>query len=212
MVIRPIRAVGLDLSTAATAVASTHDAYGQPFLSVFTVPDTAKRPLHEQVALIKRAVRRVCGIGSARTNPDAPDLPDIVLIEGTFSREGAPAQDYPLHAVHACVKQLLWEKRIPYKDVSPGTVKIWATGRGDMRGPSKVTKRDVVSAIIAAYGKAMLINPADDNQADAVALLSMVCAQYGQAIVETPSLPGKPQSHRRALKNANPWPDVDLTR
>jgi crossover junction endodeoxyribonuclease RuvC len=201
--IRPLRMVALDLSTAATGVASTHDPYGQPFLSVFTVPGTAKRPLHEQIALIKRAVRRTCGLGSARTNPDAPDLPDLVVIEGTFSRASGPGQDYPLHALHACIKQALWDRKIPYVDVSNGTVKMWATGTGATSGPNKVTKDKVVAAIIANYGKTITINPADDNQCDAVALLTLGMEKYGQPI--GPYVSDKPR--RRAFKNVA-WPGL----
>lgn len=204
---RALRAVALDLSPKATAIGSTHDSRGEPFLSVFTIPGTAGRPLHEQIAAIETVIRRQCGgAGAVYTY-----RPDVVIIEGTFSRDNGHASDYPLHALHANVKQWLWRRSIPYVDVSPGTLKIWATGRGDMRGPAKVTKRDVVAGIIAAYGNHLLINPADDNQADAVGLLSMVCAQYGQPIAEIPHLPGKANSHRRALKNVTGWPVLDLS-
>lgn len=204
--LRPLRMAALDLSTAATGIASTHDPHGQPFLSVFTVPGTAKRPLHEQIAVIKRSVRRVCGIGSARTNPVAPDYPDLVLVEGTFSRDGAHASDYPLHAVHATVKQLLWEKRIPYVDVSNGTVKVWATGSGATRGVNKVTKDKVVAAIIANYGGVMTINPRDDNQCDAVSLLTLGMAYYGQPIGSyVPDV-----KRRAAFKNVQ-WPALNLS-
>lgn len=199
--IRPLRMVGLDLSTAATGVASTHDPYGVPFLSTFTVPDTAKRPLHEQIAVIKRAVRMVCGVSRTRTDPDTPDTPDLVVIEGTFSRDGAHASDYPLHAVHATVKQLLWEKHIPYVDVSNSALKVWATGSGATRGVNKATKDKIVSAVIAAYGSHMHINPRDDNQADAVALLTLGLAKYGQPLAPYGKL------NAAAFKSPK-WPDL----
>lgn len=195
---RSLRMVALDLSLAATAIAATHDPDGVPFLSVFTVPDTACRLLHEQTALIERRVRRSCGWGPAGT----VWVPDVVVIEGTFSREGAHKSDYPLHHLHANIKQWLWRRRIPYVDVSPSTVKLWATGSGSNRGATKVTKRPVVEAIIATYGNHLLINPRDNNQTDAVALLSLGLYAYGQPLTEPPSL-----NHKKALKSVK-WPTL----
>lgn len=197
--IRPLRVVGLDVSNAATAIAATHDRHGQPFLSVFTVPDTAARPLHEQVATIERSVRRACGwTGSA----DGWVRPDVVVFEGTFSRPGG--SDYPLHALHGNLKQWMWRHHIPYVDVAPSTVKLWATGSGSQRGATKVTKAPVVEAILATYGSYLLINPRDNNQTDAVALLTMGLAAYGQPLTEPPSL-----NHRKALKTPK-WPTLPL--
>lgn len=196
--IRPLRMVALDLSTAATGIASTNDPDGVPFPHTYTVPGTAGRPLHEQIALIKRSVRRSCGW---RPGHGAVWVPDLVVIEGTFSRNNAHASDYPLHALHACVKQALWDRKIPYVDVSNGTVKMWATGTGATSGPNKVTKDKVVAAVIANYGKTITINPADDNQCDAVALLTLGMEKYGQPI--GPYVSDKPR--RRAFKNIA-WP------
>jgi crossover junction endodeoxyribonuclease RuvC len=196
-VIRPLRMVGLDLSTAATAIASTHDPRGEPFLSVFTIPGTSGRPLHEQIAAILHVTRRSCG----QTIPASMWRPDLVVIEGTFSREGAHASDYPLHALHACVKQWLWNRSIPYVDVSPSTLKVWATGRGGS-AKDKVLKKHVVEAVIATYGAHVLINPKDDNCADGVALLTLGLAAYGQPLTEVPT------SHRRAIKVVK-WPVIE---
>lgn len=193
----PLRLVALDLSNAATAIAATHDPNGLPFLSVYTVPGTAKRPLHDQVHVISHHVRRACGAASG--SRPAGMRPDLVVIEGTFSRPGG--SDYPLHALHSDVRQWLWRKEIPYVVIAPLTLKMWATGSGSVRGASKVTKRMVVAAIIATYGKLLSINPADDNQTDAVALLTLGKAAYGQPLAEV-SL-----NHRRAIKS-QPWPTL----
>jgi crossover junction endodeoxyribonuclease RuvC len=196
--LRPLRFVGLDLSMVATAIAATHDPQGRPFLSVFTVPGTAGLGLHEQIARIERAVRSSCGGGHARLNPDSPDLPDLVVIEGTFSRSGAHASDYPLHALHANVKQWLWRHRIPYVNAAPATLKVWTTGNG------AATKRQVIEHVVADYGRHLTIPPNDDKACDAVGLLSMGLAKYGQPLNETPP-PG-----RRALKSVN-WPSLNLS-
>ena len=202
--IRPLRAVALDLSTAATAVAATNDTEGRPFLHTFTIPGTAGRPLHEQCATIEWVVRRACGFRAA-ADGGPTWVPDVVTVEGTFSRDGAHTSDYPLHHLHANIKQWLWRRRIPYVDVAPATLKVWMVGRG--RG---VTKRESTAAVIAAYGKHLNINPADDNQADAAALLAMTLYAYGQPLCDPPSLPRKPNSHLRALKGLS-WPSVDLS-
>lgn len=199
--IRPLRAVTLDLSTSATAVAATHDPAGDPFLNVFTIPGTAGRPLHEQCAAIEYVVRRACGY---RAGVGTLWVPGVVTVEGTFSRTAGPAQDYALHHLHANIKQWLWRRSIPYVDVANTTLKVWMVGRG--RG---VTKRESTAAVVAAYGRFLHINPADDNQADAAALLAMTLHAYGQPLCDPPYLPGKPNSHLRALKGIE-WPSVRL--
>lgn len=183
--IRPLRVVTLDLSNKATAVASTHDPDGRPFLSTFTIPDTDGRPLHEQIARIEAKVRRCCGWGPSGT----VWVPDVVTIEGTFSRVGG--SDYPLHALHGNVKQWLWRRRIPYVDVAPATLKLWATGSGATHGVNKTTKDKVVAAIIAQYGRLITINPRDDNQCDAVGLLTLTLAKYGQPLTSWSQAQGR---------------------
>lgn len=188
----PLRVVALDLSNKATAIAATHDSAGRPRLAVQTVPGTDGLPTHEQIDRIEMAVRRACGFGSANA-AIGRGQPDVVAIEGTFSRPGA--SDYPLHALHGNVRQWLHRRGIPYVLIAPKTVKVWATNNGD------ATKREMVEKVIATYGRLLLINPADDNQADAMALLSMALAFYGQPLVDT-EIPG-----RRALKVPS-WPEL----
>jgi crossover junction endodeoxyribonuclease RuvC len=198
--IRPLRAVALDLSTAATAIASTHTSTGEPRLSVRTI-DTAKRPLHMQTDLIDVQVRQACGFGSGNRLLGR-GFADLVVIEGTFSRQSS--SDYPLHHVRACVTQWLARQGIPYVDVAPATVKVYATGSGATSGANKVTKDKVISAVIAAYGRLLHIPPTDDNCADAVTLLALGLDAYGQPLATMPD------SHRRAL-NSVKWPKLDLS-
>lgn len=193
----PLRVVGLDLSNKATAIAATHDPNGQPFLTVYTVPGTGGRDLHEQIHVISHHIRRACGAASG--SRPAGRKPDLVVIEGTFSRPGG--SDYPLHALHSDVRQWLWRQEIPYAVVAPTTVKMWATGSGSVRGASKVTKQMVIAAVIATYGALVSVNPADDNQTDAVALLTLGLAAYGQPLATVTN------NHRRAIKS-QPWPTL----
>jgi crossover junction endodeoxyribonuclease RuvC len=189
--IRPLRMVALDLSTAATAIAATHDPRGEPFLSTFTIPGTGGRPLHEQIAAISHVVRRSCGWAPHGTVWQ----PDLAVIEGTFTRMNG--SDYPLHALHSYIKQWLWQRSIPYVDVAPTTLKVWATGNGNALKPQ------VIAAMIATYGHLVSIDPKDDNQADALALLTMGMFKYGQPIADAPL------AHRRALKPVV-WPALNL--
>ncbi|GIE35932.1 hypothetical protein Ait01nite_089770 [Actinoplanes italicus] len=196
---RPLRVVGLDLSTAATGIASTHASTGEPQLWTQVI-DTSKRPLRVQTDIIDMAVRRACGYGSGNRLIGAARV-DVVVLEGTFSRKSG--SDYPLHHVRANVLQWLWRMGIPVVDVSPATVKVWATGSGATRGVNKVTKNKVIEATIATYGHLLNI-PRDDNACDATALMSLGLAAYGQPLA--------PMPHGRAAEVIDGicWPTLAL--
>jgi crossover junction endodeoxyribonuclease RuvC len=185
--IRPLWVAGLDLSTAASGIASTHNSTGEPQLWAQVI-DTSKRPLRVQTDLIDIAVRRACGYGSGNRLLGTTRV-DVVVLEGTFSRKSG--SDYPLHHVRANVLQWLWRMGIPVVDVSPATAKVWATGSGATRGVNKVTKNKVIEAVIATYGHLLNI-PRDDNACDATALMSLGRAAYGQPLA--------PVQHRRAAE------------
>lgn len=178
-----MRALGLDLKPARSGIAQNYDSLtGVPRLSV-TAVGTALAPLHLQVRELERAIlHRVQRFGA-----------DVAFIEGTFSRPGGSGSDYGQHAAHFAATHVLWSKGIPWVDVSPGKLKVWATGSGTLRGENKVTKDKVIEGVIATYGRLMHIPPVDD-ECDAVALLSLALARAGQPLADLP------QSHRRALK------------
>jgi crossover junction endodeoxyribonuclease RuvC len=198
--IRPLWVTGLDLSTAASGIASTHTSAGDLQLWARAL-DTAKRPLRVQTDAIDIAVRQACGYGSGNRLVGARRA-DLVVLEGTFSR--GSGSDYPLHHVRANVLQWLWRMGIPVVDVSPATVKVWATGSGATRGVNKVTKLKVIESIIATYGHLLAI-PRDDNACDAVALMSLGRAAYGQALA--------PVQHGRAAEviDGISWPTIDAS-
>ena len=200
--IRPLRAVALDLATA-TGLARTHDTNGEPRLTVDTI-DTSLLPLHKKIDVIEYRLQRACGVPEGGGRLDLRVKPDVVVIEGTFSRPGAA--DYLLHALRGNVTQWLYRRGIPYVDVQPSTLKVWATGSGATRGDNKVGKDKVRAAIVATYGGLLNINPNDDDACDAVALLSMVLAQYGQPLVELERLG---HTGARALE-VPAWPELDL--
>ena len=193
-----LRVVALDLAPARSGLARTHDSTGQPRLAVDPIT-TGLLPLHRQIDHIEYAVRRACGVPAAGGRPKPSARPDLVVIEGTFSRPGG--SDYPLHAVRAVVLQWLHRQGIPYADIAPATLKVWATGSGATRGDNAVLKIHVVERILADYGRFLSI-PRDDNCCDAVALLTMGLAAYGQPLAEVP------QKQRRAIA-AVTWPQLN---
>lgn len=196
---RPLRVLALDLATN-TGLARTHDATGEPRLAVDTI-STGLLPLHRKIDVIEQRVQRACGVPEGGGRPDPRVKPDVVIIEGTFSRPGAA--DYLLHTLRGCVTQWLYRRQIPYVDVQPSTLKVWATGEGATRGDNKVTKDKVCAAIVATYGHLLSINPNDDNACDGVALLSMGLAAYGQPLVD-------PLPHAGARALAVPkWPVLE---
>ncbi|MFI1195492.1 hypothetical protein ACH4T9_19855 [Micromonospora sp. NPDC020750] len=180
-----LRMVALDLSTSAAGIAHTHWHDGTPRLGCRTAKtglmDLHKK-IHHVLADVAAAVR--C-------------RPHLVVVEGSFSRPGA--SDGPLHMLRGVVLHWLWTKGIPVANVQPSTLKVWATGSGTTRGENKVTKDKVIAAILATYGALLHIDPRDGDQADAVALLTLGLAAYGQPLAHMPG------PNRRALSTPE-WP------
>lgn len=187
-----LRIVALDLALKTAAIAWTCDHHGRQKLGVRSV-HTA-RVNHDRIdhTRIHRVLEDVAAAVQCK--------PHLVVIEDTFTRGGG--SDIPLIGLRSVVCHWLWSKRIPYADVAPSTVKVWATGSGATRGENKVTKDKVVAAVIGTYGGLLSIDTRDDNQADAVALLSMACYAYGRPLVS-----GLNSQHVRALSSVR-WPDL----
>lgn len=165
--------ISLDLSLAAAAIAWNHDHHGVANLGVRTVHTARVNKDTVDHNRIHRVLEWVAAAAKAR--------PHLAVIEGTFTRGGG--SDIPLIGLRTVVCHWLWTKKIPYVDVAPATVKVWTTGSGATRGENKVTKDKVVAAVVATYGGLLNIDPRDDNQCDAVGLLSLGLAAYGQPLV-----------------------------
>jgi len=183
-----LRMVALDLSLAATGLAATHDHHGQPGLLARTI-HTA-RTAHGATDMDHTRVNAVLADVAAAVKC----RPHLVVIEWLPQFEGKGATSLRLAELHGVVKHWLHVKDIRYVDVRPPEVKTWATGNGN------ANKTAVVERVTADYGR--LVHIDDDNQADAVALLSLGLAAYGQPLVPVTS------SHqRRALGNVK-WPTL----
>ncbi|MEU4781065.1 hypothetical protein [Micromonospora sp. NPDC023633] len=183
-----LRMVALDLSTSAAGIAHTHWHDGTPRLGCRTVK-TGLLDLHKKV---HHVLADVAAAVKCR--------PHLVVVEGSFSRPGA--SDAPLHMLRGVVLHWLWTKGIPYVDVQPSTVKVWATGSGATNGENKVTKDKVIEAVLSTYGGLMQIDPRDSDQCDAVALLSLGMAAYGQPLVSVTS------AHQRRALAVPKWPTL----
>ncbi|AYF29277.1 hypothetical protein CSH63_17760 [Micromonospora tulbaghiae] len=183
-----LRMVGLDLSLSATGVAATHDHHGRAGLLARTV-HTA-RTAHGTTDMDHTRVNRVLADVAAAV----ACRPHLVAIEWLPSYEGNGATSLRLAELHGVVKHWLHVKGIRYVDVHPPEVKTWATGNGN------ANKAAVKERVTADYGR--LLHVGSQDEADAVALLSMALAAYGQPLVPVPR-----RSQRRALGNVR-WPEL----
>lgn len=175
-----MRTLGLDLKPARSGIAMDYDRItGEPRLSTAaTEPDG--KDLYDRVSHTEMAVMWRCHVHQ----------PDVAFIEGTFSR--GSASDYGQLAIHFAVTRMLRKLRIPWVDVQPNTLKVWACGKGNG------SKDEVARALIEAYGRLVHLDPRDDDAADALALVTMARAAYGSPLAQVP------ERHRQALKTVRP--------
>lgn len=182
-----LRCVAFDLSLAATGVAWTHEHNGEPGVGCRTVHTSRTMPgmdhprIHNVLADVAAAVR--CH-------------PHLAVIEWLPQYTGKGDASLRLAELHGVVKHWLWTRGVPYVDVKPVHLQMYATGKG------RATKVAVREAVTATYGQ--LCHVGDDNQADALALLAMAADAYGVPLAAVPA------DHRRALTSIK-WPDLNHT-
>lgn len=197
--IRPLRAVALDLSLTGTGIAVTHASTGEPRLSCRTVAPR-KRPstttidharLHEIIAAVMLA---------------AECKPDLVVIEKPLQIAGKGDISIRLAELHGPIKHWLYCREIPYVDVHLTHVKQYATGSGAAQKP------DVLAAVIARYGKCGQhgVSIGTYDEADAMSLLMQALDYYGSPLPDGYPLPEVPSGHREALAKTR-WPKLDLS-
>jgi crossover junction endodeoxyribonuclease RuvC len=186
--IRPLRAVALDLSLTATGIAVTHDSAGEPRLSCLTVTPR-KRP-SETVIDHQRLHETICAVQAA-----VKFGPDLVVIEKPLQVARKGDTSVRLGELHGPVKHWLWSRRIRYVDVNLVHVKQYATGNGGADKPA------VLAAIIARYGR--LLHVGTHDEADAVSLLAMALDAYGQSLAPVTAQQGV------AVGKVS-WPELDL--
>lgn len=182
----PLRVLALDLSLAAAGLACTHDSKGGPRLHARTICPrrSADRPTtmdHTRVHKVFAAIRNA-----------ALCQPDVAVIEWLPQLDHRDTS-LRLAELHGVVKQFLWSRRIPYVDVLPTHLQMYATGKG------RATKQQVREAATARYGS--LLHIGTEDEADATTLLAMALDAYGQPLAEVPD------TNRRALAGCR-WPDL----
>ncbi|MER7164523.1 crossover junction endodeoxyribonuclease RuvC [Micromonospora sp. NPDC000207] len=182
-----LRLVALDLSLAATGVAATHNHHGEAGLLARTVHTarTAHGATDMDHVRVNAVLRDVAAAVKCR--------PDLVVIEWLPLFDGKGATSLRLAELHGVVKHWLHHQGLTYVDVHPPEVKTWATGKGS------ANKKQVQEAITATYGRLLHIDGHD--QADAVALLTLAQAAYGQPLATVTA------HQRRALGNVK-WPTL----
>ncbi|MDG4784390.1 hypothetical protein O7626_00320 [Micromonospora sp. WMMD1102] len=185
-----LRFLALDLSLQATGVSWTHNHHGEPKVGCRTVHTARTR--HGSTDIDHQRLHTILTDVAAA----ALAKPHLVVVEWLPQFDGHGDVTLRLAELHGVVKHWLYSRkpRIPYLDVRPPDLKIWATGNGN------ATKTAVREAVTATYGG--LCHVGDDNQADALALLSMACQAYGRPLARVTA-----QKQTRALAGIR-WPDL----
>jgi crossover junction endodeoxyribonuclease RuvC len=192
--IRPLRAIGLDLSLAKTGLAATHSSTGEPrlFTETIHVDRSAKLANIIDHARLRQIYHRIFKAVECR--------PDIVAIEKPLLVAGKGDTSIRLAELHGLVKCWLFEHNIPYVDIDPNHVKQYATGSGG------ATKEAVLASMRSHCSALGDRRPfiGDDNAADAMSCLSMVLDALGQPLFTVP------EKHRGPLA-ALKLPQLDVS-
>jgi len=117
----------------------------------------------ERIALIARAVRGLL-VGV-----------DVVVLEGySFGSQGRAV--FQIGELGGIIRFWLWGHHIPYVDVAPGTLKKFATGKGNS------PKDAMIAAAIRRFG----FEGSDNNEADAFLLWCLARQGYGHPVAAVP--------------------------
>ena len=160
--------IGLDLSLTSTGIAT---AEGTHLLRPGKVRGV------ERLGFIERAIRRML-VASYMTSSGAT----IVAIEGySFGSQGRAV--FNIGELGGVIRLMLYRDGIPFVEVSPATLKVYATGKGN-------ASKDIV--LVA--GVKWLGLECGNDEMDAAWLRALVLDKLGEPIVTLP------ESHRRALE------------
>lgn len=151
--------VGLDLSLTATGVASR--------LGVTTLKPGALRGMERLAWIRQRVELAVKGL-------DPQDWADLVAIEGYAF--GRPNQASHLGELGGVIRMYLHEQAVPFVDIPPKSLKLYATGRGNAGKPE----------MLGAAIRRLDFGGSDDNEVDALWLRAMALDHYGAPLCEMP--------------------------
>jgi crossover junction endodeoxyribonuclease RuvC len=205
-----LRLLALDLSLAGTGIAWNHHWRGQPELGCQTVDTRRWVPKgidHRRIEQVRQAIKPFVDPAGSAPGHRPPDLvviewlPEVTTVDPVTGKViGKGEATLRTAELHGVIKHWLHAYEVPYVEVNPTHLQIYATGSGSKRGETKVTKEQVRRAVTATYGKQVHIG--DHNTADAVCLLAMACDAYGFPLVSVD------QQRRRALASVM-WPDLN---
>jgi len=198
---------GIDLSMTSTGVALIDPAAGATVHRVRTLgpklPRGQKPTLldrHDRLQEIEDRIGRLLGLlpytEQYRAGGDMyRPIPDLLFIERPFGSLSGNTLD--LTGNWWRVTGMIHRFGIPVAEVDNNWLKIYATGRASNRGPNKVEKHHVISAVKTRYGTrvARMVDGEGDDVCDAFILAAMACRMVGHPI-ETTELPA---AHARAL-------------
>jgi Holliday junction resolvasome RuvABC endonuclease subunit len=164
--------LGLDLSISATGVAD-------PSGRLLTIKPRG-RTGPQRLAYLRDRILEQTAFGV-----------DLVAIEGySFHSKGSGI--YQLAELGGVIRLALHEAGIAYVEISPSSLKKYATGNGNA----------AKDQVLVACCRRLNLDPPDNNAADAAWLRVMTLDHYGQPPVDIP------QAHRAALAGVA-WPDLE---
>ena len=100
---------------------------------------------------------------------------DAVVLEGySFGSQGRSV--YQIAELGGVVRYMLWVEGMPFVDVPPGTLKKFATGKGNAQ------KDAMIGHAIQRFG----FEGYDNNEADAYLLYCMARHAYGHPVARVP--------------------------
>lgn len=171
------RIVGLDLSLSASGIA---------------LPDGTTTTLYPNTVLPEIRLNRLYGRLQRTLEPATPHL---AIIEGYAIHAIGPLGQIRRAEWIGCAKLCLRRMRVPWVEVNPTSLKMWATGNGN------ASKERMVLAARDAGG-----DPANDDEADAYLLWALA-----RLTVDDLDLFSDPTDRPRRLKLADDlaWPDLE---
>ena len=193
------RVIGLDISLTSTGFADVRRGYetvGTGSCSyvldsraVQTSPVNTNPTLRDRQERARGAEDRVTNLIY-----DGGPVPALVVVEAPAygAKFGDP---HDRSGLWWGIVDRLMRDGLPVVEVSPGQVKLYATGSGSLRGATKVTKSMVVRAVNDRYDVGPIrLKVSDNDRADAIVLAAM-----GARILGCPIDPHIPPANLRAI-------------
>lgn len=183
-----MRVVGLDISTTSTGIAviglggRTTARVSRVRTSPAETPEGVRPSLQQRH---ERFMEIEAGVIAALSRDAGLGPISLVVVEGPSYLSTGFAQHDISGNWHRVVRAVLaWG--LPVAEVSPGQVKLYATGSGATHGKNKVTKQHVINAVRGNYPSAISEQAKQTDKADALILAAIGCRRLGHPIEVSP--------------------------